>query len=57
VKAIKAAVLGIAMSFAVATTQAADVNVLTQHNDSQRTGANLSEVSLVPAPVNPERYR
>src|SRR5262245_44442512 len=35
-----------------ATSFAADVQVLTQHNDPQRTGANVAEQILTPANVH-----
>jgi hypothetical protein len=34
----------------------AQVNVTTQHNDNQRTGANLSETVLTPTNVNPAQF-
>ncbi len=35
---------------------AAGVSVLTQHNDNQRTGANLQETRLTPARVTPRHF-
>jgi hypothetical protein len=39
-----------------APNAAAQVNVLTQHNDNARTGANLHETTLTPANVNAQRF-
>src|SRR5690349_4448218 len=46
------------LSFYVLSAQfsAGAVQVLTQHNDNSRTGANLQEVLLAPANVNSSRF-
>src|SRR5262249_1304131 len=42
--------------FAMARPSCAQVNVLTQHNDNNRTAANLSETVLTKANVNANRF-
>ena len=39
-----------------ATIASAQVNVLTYHNDSERTGRNLNETTLTPSNVNPSQF-
>ncbi len=46
------ALAGAALLALFAVPAAAQVNVLTQHNDNNRTGANLAETVLTPAKVN-----
>jgi len=44
------------LALIVAPRAAAQVNVLTYHNDNARTGQNLSETVLTPATVNPPNF-
>ncbi|HWX22977.1 MAG TPA: hypothetical protein VN578_24005 [Candidatus Binatia bacterium] len=44
------------LCFLLAAPRADGVQVLTQHNDNSRTGANLEEVLLAPANVNSSRF-
>jgi hypothetical protein len=49
------AVLG-TLLFSLVLPQAQAVNVLTQHNDQFRSGANTNETILTPANVNPNQF-
>ena len=44
------------LSLAIALQAGAQIDVLTQHNDNSRTGANLRETALTPANVNPQHF-
>src|SRR5579859_3462191 len=50
-RAQQAAPLLLCLAFGLTSRAGAQVNVLTQHNDSARTGQNLSETTLTPANV------
>jgi len=47
---------GLALCAVAAAPARAQVNVLTQHNDNARTGANLRETALTPATVDKSRF-
>ena len=47
---------GLALCAVAAAPALAQVNVLTQHNDNARTGANLRETVLTPAAVDKSRF-
>jgi outer membrane protein assembly factor BamB len=56
-RAIRAASVAIAaLSGLVAAGAHAQVNITTQHNNNQRTGANLSETILTPSNVNSSQF-
>lgn len=42
--------------FLLLSSAGAQVNVVMQHNDRERTGANLEEITLIPADVNKEQF-
>ncbi|HEY0796043.1 MAG TPA: hypothetical protein VGD64_09705 [Acidisarcina sp.] len=48
--------LAILLATLAAATLHAQVDVLEQHNDDARTGANLREATLTPANVNPQQF-
>ena len=56
VEAFTSCLLGATGVALVATSAVAQVDVLTQHNDNARTGANVRETVLTPAVVNRARF-
>src|SRR5215472_8798285 len=46
----------LAAMFLVSSPARSGVNVLTYHNNNQRTGQNLEETMLTPANVNPQTF-
>jgi len=56
VAAFTSCLLGATGVALVATSAVAQVDVLTQHNDNARTGANVRETVLTPAVVNRARF-
>src|SRR5260370_8826124 len=55
-KTIRPHMLFRAFAVCLALSSAQPADVLTQHNDLARTGANLNETVLTPATVNKDRF-